>query len=341
MDISITSRDNLIVKVFIIGYSLRGESILILFLDKGDNHKVLFAIVMDSFKYKKEHKTLDVMNEYSLDNRKVDMLLWTHPDYDHTYGLKEIINGYCNENTQVILPYSMTGDDWNHIEFNREDKDLIRYIKNLTKRKQVYYDTASVTQAGMTPLRRLCFKDFEGSLEVNIDALSPHSGRINYLMEKELIKKNYLSVSALIKIGNGNTNNLLFFADTENEEIDMLCPKALARPLFLKIPHHTSSTSDHLPEKIKDSNPNGKPLLACTTIYKPHKLPEPDLLKEYTNLFCQVDWTGTSDTKGTNFGYVEYTFDFYDRQCVEIQHHGHAEKIDANCMRKIEKKFTK
>ena len=61
MNIAISSRNNLIVKVFVIGYSLRGESILILFLDKGSDNKVLYAMVIDSFKYKSENKTLDIM----------------------------------------------------------------------------------------------------------------------------------------------------------------------------------------------------------------------------------------------------------------------------------------
>ena len=113
MNIPISSRDNLIVKVYIIGYSLRGESILILFLDKGDNLKVLYSIVIDSFKYKGEHKTLDIMDDYNLKVLKLNMLIWSHPDFDHTLGLKEIIQNYCDENTQVVLPYGMTGDDWN------------------------------------------------------------------------------------------------------------------------------------------------------------------------------------------------------------------------------------
>ena len=203
MNIAISSRNNLIVKVFVIGYSLRGESILILFLDKGSDNKVLYAMVIDSFKYKSENKTLDIMNEYHIRERKLDMLIWSHPDYDHTYGLNEIIRGYCDENTQVVFPYGMTGDDWNKIKFNREDKNLVRLAMELTERNKLAYESAGVSRGGLSSLNQIIFKDYMGELEVSINAISPHSSKINYLMHTaQEIKKNCFSISLLIQIGN-------------------------------------------------------------------------------------------------------------------------------------------
>ena len=341
----ITSRDNLVVKVYVIGYSERGESIFIVFLDKGDNNKLLYSIVIDSFKYKGEHKTLDIMDNYGLKDRKVDMLVWSHPDYDHTYGLNEILNSYCCEETMVILPYDLNGAAWNKVNYNKEDKHLVDTILGLTKRKFLSHETISVIKDEPQPVKHLTFCDSFGNLGVQIDALSPHGSKINYKLENNvMIHKNDLSISLLISIGNKEARHkLLFLADTENDEIDMLYPIAFKQPLFTKIPHHSSSTSDHLSVMIKtsDSFPTRKPVLACTTIYKRQGLPEPDVVKQYKECFHQLDWTGTSKSQQKNYGYVEYTFDIYDKQSVEVKHHGHASVINDATMDEIKRTFVK
>lgn len=333
------------VKVYVIGYSERGESILIVFLDKGDNNKLLYSIVIDSFKYKGVHKTLDIMERYGLKDRKVDMLVWSHPDYDHTYGLNEILNYYCSEDTIVILPYDLNGAAWNKVNYNKEDKHLIDTVLGLTKRKFLSHETISVIKDESQPVKHLSFSDAFGNLDVQIDALSPHGSKINYKLEKNAtIHKNDLSISLQISIGNKDgRHKLLFLADTENDEIDMLNPEAFDQPLLTKLPHHSSSSSDHLPVrfKMRDTFASRKPVLACTTIFKRQGLPEPDMVKQYRECFCQLDWTGTSKSSQKNYGYVEYTFDIYDKQSVEVKHHGHASVINNATMDEINKVFVR
>ena len=89
--INISDRRNLLIKVYVIGYSNRGESICILFLDAGYDNKVLYSIVIDSFKYKGLNETVEILNQWGIDKDKLNMLVWSHPDYDHTYGIDEII----------------------------------------------------------------------------------------------------------------------------------------------------------------------------------------------------------------------------------------------------------
>jgi beta-lactamase superfamily II metal-dependent hydrolase len=94
-NIKISHCKNLIVKIFVIGYSQRGESVIVAFLDKESNN-VLYTIVIDSFTYKGINKTLDLLNQYNISS--IDMLCWSHPDYDHTKGLDVLINQFCNVN---------------------------------------------------------------------------------------------------------------------------------------------------------------------------------------------------------------------------------------------------
>lgn len=73
----ISDRSNLLVLVYVIGYSERGESILILFVDKGDDNRVLYSLVIDSFKYKGIHKTIELMDQYGIKDKKLNMLIWS------------------------------------------------------------------------------------------------------------------------------------------------------------------------------------------------------------------------------------------------------------------------
>lgn len=325
--ITISDRKNLLIKVYVIGYSNRGESICVLFLDAGYDNKVLYSIVIDSFKYEGINKTIDILKQWGINKDKLNMLVWSHPDYDHTFGINEIINMFCNENTMVILPYDLNGEAWNKIKYNREDNDIVKNILKLTRRKFKSHETACVPEKMFVPFQQLVFNDLIGDLCTTIQALSPHGNRINYLLETHSeIHKNDLSLCLQIDVGNEYKYSLVFLSDIENDDIEMLYPKCYDSPVFIKIPHHTSSTSDKYCNMI--SSLEEKPYIACTTIYKSQKLPEKDLLNEYRNNVRQVDCTGFRKSRKQNYGYVEYTFDFYNDFKITVQHEGHATVVD-------------
>lgn len=332
--INISDRRNLLVKVYIIGYSNRGESICVLFLDAGYENKVLYSIVIDSFKHKGVNKTVDILNLWGINKDKLNMLVWSHPDYDHTFGINEIISRFCNEDTMVILPYDLNGEAWNKVKYNREDHNIVQNILKLTQRKFKSHETACVPEKMFVPFKKLEFNDLIGDLYATIQAVSPHGSRINYLLESySEIHKNDLSLCLQIDIGNEYKYSLVFLSDIENDAIELLSPKCYDSPVFIKIPHHTSSTSDKYCNIL--SSLKEKPYVACTTIYKSQKLPEKDLLDEYRKNVCQVDCTGFSKSKKRNYGLVEYTFDFYNDFKITVQHEGHASIVDDNFLKGI------
>ena len=86
--IPISNCRTLIVKIFVIGYRERGESIVILFFDKTN---VVYSIVIDSYKAKGS----DFFSSKILDENKVsklNILCWTHPDIDHSLGIEELFD---------------------------------------------------------------------------------------------------------------------------------------------------------------------------------------------------------------------------------------------------------
>mgnify|MGYP000223399779 CR=1 FL=1 len=325
--ITISDRRNLLIKVYVIGYSNRGESICILFLDAECGNKVLYSIVIDSFKYKGLNKTIDILNQWGINKDKLNMLVWSHPDYDHTYGIDEIIHNFCDENTMVLLPYDLNGEVWNKIKYNRDDRDIVQKILKLTQHKFKSHETACVPEKMFVPFKHLVFNDLIGNLYTTIQAVSPHSNRINYLLESHSeIHKNDLSLCLQIDVGNEYKYTLVFLSDIENDDIETLYPQCYESPVFIKIPHHTSSTSDKYCNMLSSSE--NKPYIACTTIYKSQKLPEKNLLNEYRNNVRQVDCTGFSKSKKQNYGLVEYTFDFYNDFKITVHHEGHATVVD-------------
>lgn len=333
---TISDRRNLIIKVYVIGYPQRGESICILFLDSGYDNKVLYSIVIDCFKYKGINKTIEILDEWGIkkDKDKLDMLVWSHPDYDHTYGIDAVLYNCCDEKTKVILPYDLNGEAWNKIDYNRDDKEIVEKILGLTKRKFLSHETACVPQNLYIPFENMVFNDLLGDLHADIFAISPHSARINYLLETHSeIHKNDLSIGLCIDVGNEYKYRLVFLSDIENEAIHMLYNKSYEDPVFIKIPHHTSSTSDHYLECI--SNLDEKPYIACTTTYKTQKLPEKDLLAGYISQVQQVDCTGFSKNKNQNFGFIEYTFDFYKDNTITVNHEGHARIVNDDFLNSI------
>lgn len=318
--IQISNKKNFIIKVFVIGYSQKGESIIILFIDEQDNN-ILYTIVIDCFLYKKINKTKEILEEYNISN--IDMLCWSHPDDDHTKGIDSIIRNFCTENTKIILPQGVNGKDYDMISYNKNDKILVSQILRLNEKKKKIQLTASVATALYHPMDIIEFSDYPEKINLNIHALSPHSALINERIGNEKkIDKNELSIALHIKV---DEYQFVFCSDIENPTIDNIMTSCFDNPILIKIPHHTSPTSDRLLDIIKTDQNN---TLGCTTIYKQHNLPNTELLERYKNICSQIHTTGTSKGKNKNYGVIEYNFHLYsEEKKVEIACYGHAKQV--------------
>lgn len=321
-DIKISKCKNLLVKVFVIGYSLRGESIIMLFIDKDCPNNVLYSIVIDCFTYKNINKTEEILNKYGIS--QIDMLCWSHPDFDHTKGIDTIIHKFCNETTKIILPQGLNGKEYDVIDYNKCDIEIVKKIIKLNQRKKKVQLTASVTPTLYQPMEELSFVDYPDKIPVNIHALSPHSTLINERIGGDkTIKKNELSIVLFVEVG--SFYKFVFCSDIENYSIDNIRQACFEDAVLVKIPHHTSMTSNNLLSMLINRDNN---MLGCTTVYTSHKLPDPILLNEYKNICSQVHTTGTKKGNSINYGVIEYTFDFYDEKTAIIKCHGHAKKVN-------------
>ena len=119
---------------------------------------------------------------------------------------------------------------------------------------------------------------------------------------------------------NGSEGKFIFCFDSST--LASLC---FDNPVFVKIPHHTSMTSDSLLDIMKTDQQN---TWGCTTVYKQHGLPNERLLEQYRQVCKEVHTTGTSEDENNIFGIVEYTFNLYSMEpSVHIKCQGHAKRV--------------
>ncbi|MBJ2189101.1 MAG: hypothetical protein JFR41_10805 [Muribaculaceae bacterium] len=299
-------------KVFIIGYPTMGESIVTLFIDKGNDNAVLYSCVIDSF-YRKDksgknhNETIEILKRFNVS--ALNLLCWSHPDFDHSRGLDDIISSYCNGDSQIILPMHVHGKPYENISYNAIDRPIIQKIVALNAKNKRTFLSVCAGNRTRYEVADFNFIDFpDGNhIPVAIHAHSPSSSFLNDRIENDQpIKKNELSIFLTIEV---DSNRFLFCGDTENEAIEQINTRHIINPLLVKIPHHSSESSDVLLNMALFSK---KKTCACTTAYKrgKRKLPDDNVLSKYVEQCKMVHYTG-EDTEH-NVGVVEYSFTPYD-----------------------------
>lgn len=320
--IPITSHSNLRVKIFVIGYKNEGESIIILFMDTQDKKcPVKYSIVIDCFKYKNKNITDEILRYYSV--KTLSMLCWTHPDLDHSIAIDTLIKKYCKESTQILLPehfYNMPNDIVTIN--NKELKNAVDKIFSLNRLKRKTVSNVSATPGGYSEVKSLKFTGVDGNIETSINVITPISSILaNYVKEGKCnINKNELSISVIINI---DGYYLYFGGDTIDKHIDAINADYLGECRFIKIPHHSSTTSMHLtnylPQKIDT---------ACTTIFSKYALPNTAVLQTYCSM-GKIFATGENSKKKCDYGVIEYEYDFSKTE-IDINVHLYGNAININ-----------
>jgi beta-lactamase superfamily II metal-dependent hydrolase len=133
----ITEKDEM--KLKIIGYKRQGESILLTIGNKVNGFNK-FAGVIDCFKTTSNFITKKLLDDYGIN--KLDFICWTHPDWDHTYGLSSLLK-YINNNTVFILPEGVTACEIRDI-IDEEKKERNRYVTEYNKIFDIIYKKIKV-----------------------------------------------------------------------------------------------------------------------------------------------------------------------------------------------------
>lgn len=323
---------DLVIRIFVIGYSSQGESIIVLFHRKDKPFPVYFSMVIDSFAVGSGrnyvNKTIEILRSYHVD--KINLLCWTHPDKDHTRGLDDILEEFCDEHTSINIPYGIEGLEGDHIDYNIGDAHRIQYMLKLGKTKATL-NPITVIQQGHSSISEFDIADDTGSIPVVIEALSPFGAELmkrkaEYQHTNKKIYKNDFSIALTMKVGCYVFN---FCGDIVDDAIANIRKSPFNDCIFIKIPHHSSSSTqelvNHLPKREDPDNQNMPNItLACTTVFTGKDLPDFDVVGDYLDKKHIVHCTGSAKADNVNYGVVRYIFDLFDKREVRICNYGHA-----------------
>ncbi|WFR55049.1 hypothetical protein QA584_15670 [Anaerocolumna sp. AGMB13025] len=298
------------VDIHVIGYPVEGESIILFLRD--DKENIVYTMVIDSFKKGKTNRTIDILKSHKVD--KVNLLIWSHTDYDHSFGLLEILDHYIKENSVVLIPHSI---------FDRKGA-LTKYSKSVVDKLKDLL--ASDVQIEMVAEQK--FSVFfnnavsEEQIELSVTTLLPNSKHLLMKSTKNSTYCNDYSIACNVQIN--STFNYFFAGDIIDEAIlriqKNIFPKSLS---FLKIPHHGSITSTELidlfDKKIKIP-------ISCSTNYTKQRLPMNEVLEQYSTISKKVHITGKNDKDLNTDSYGEwyYRYNLVDMEPIKAQKQGNA-----------------
>ncbi|MGL5752239.1 MAG: hypothetical protein ACRCXT_17020 [Paraclostridium sp.] len=325
---SILINKSLYIDIYLVGYKKEGESII--FVIYADD-KINYVGVVDSYEVEDSNCTIDILN--SLKIKRIDLLCWTHPDKDHSLGIDKLIN-LADKNSNIVIPYGL---DRVKEQLSEDILSSIDKIENIAIKKQ-NYSIKEVMQDVFMEDERIYKHLNVDSINYNfkIISLSPHS-EINIkrrLSKAEKIKINDYSIAFYIELG---ACNFLFAGDIEDQALKRINIKDDLPESFeyVKIPHHSSKTSEKIFETIFTEDTQNE--IACTTTATVGgtRLPNKDVLKKYMDcskkVYCtdnSMDFIGSSKASGDK-GVVHFRFDILNGgEIVDYNLFGSATKID-------------
>lgn len=306
-NVSIGDCWNLRLRIYVLGYYREGESILIVLYDSS-TMAALKTILVDCYEKDGYNRIEDAMKDFSLKDKKLDYVIWTHPDRDHSVGFKTIATNYTSKETLYILPEGLTF--WEVINDIDKLKSWLAIKTNRTIGKN------NVERVN-TSNRRACpllytTNYIDGSNDdvlFSIEILTPFANQnFRHIEHNKTHKGNHMSISFVIRL---EDIGFYFGGDTENMAIKSVDKNKLNNLFFVKIPHHGSNTSDELPIILKELKAEEEPpsILSVSTGY--HKgtsdLPMVEVLDLYKNSSFTI--LKTEDDQHIN-GYGVWTCNF-------------------------------
>lgn len=323
----ISSFENLIVSIFVIGYKNIGESIVILFRDicNGDD-KTIMSMVVDSYEKENLNMIRKVLSKHHVN--KLDFVCWTHPHCDHSLGIDSLIKDMFHENIVIFSPKFYYGNLTPDLLKSESLKtpEIFMNIWNLVKdhpNLQEIWRTISANGDDTHPYKlELLTNDGIYHKDVCLYFLTPLGNRTDKFAIKgnQFEKPNELSVSFVLSV---NNYDFFFGSDTENEHAIGINKKIVEGMRWIKVPHHCSLGAKVIAQQIGPQFD-----FAASTVYKTSNLP----MEEIQNIYArngslhmtQLDENG--DYKNQyEYGIIQYNYHFAnDETKVGIITYGNA-----------------
>lgn len=302
--------------IHVLGYHPKGESILIILWDSFDK-TVLRSIMVDSFILCKKNEITDVLNRYGLDTKKLDFFVWTHPDLDHSLGIPQIVKNYSNQHTQILLPVGFKKE-----LFKSFKSGLYKAAYSVFQKSKKDKDTViPVSTSGLFSNSPTILDKYQDGINdgfnFSIEILAPFAeSSFRWTEVLKTFNKNDISIAFNIRFGH---YRFFFGGDSMNYALEKIDEDRMIDTMFVKVPHHGSTTSNILPVLYKNVAMKSKKgikqvMTVVTTIFEDHPthLPDNGVLDKYKCISKKILHTSFLG-KTKNFGICSLVYKFNSR----------------------------
>lgn len=330
-NIEVQDLSKLHIRITTLGYYPQGESIMISIMDE---EKALFNIITDCY----EKNGFNYWKEKLAPNTHVNTIIWTHPDEDHTKGLRELFESFeQNGKTEVIVPIGLSSsllEQWN----KKEAADVFDFFeKTLDTGKEHRLIPISTNQFNTTPciIEHFIIQDLLlHKINIKISYFLPYSSicQRRYRNINEGLNSgemNDFSIAFIIEID--DDFRMLFGGDMTQFSLNQvnLENKYFENYVYVKIPHHGSNEPKLW---TKFFQRKGFPLLAVTTTFKatnPSKFTLDNYAKKIDNCIVLATDKEKYEERGSDgvYGIVKTDFYLVKPMKVNIEIEGNATQV--------------
>ena len=322
-DFKVSSVKNFVVSLFVVGYKTQGESIVILFRDD-EKQKILFSMVVDCFVHEKVNVTRKILDKYGI--KTLDAVCWTHPHWNHSYGIDELVHDYLSPSTTIFSPkfyYGNLKKDLLRSECKKTPgifKSLREEVANNPNINDVWRTISASGDLSLNFTMQLSADDdVSVKKDIKFYFLTPIGNRTDeFALEgTEFDAPNELSISFIISL---DGYNLFFGGDTEYGHAEDIQTSIVKSLRWIKVPHHCSLGGKSIAERI-----GPKLDFSTSTIYSKANLPVEDVQKMYASPEHPLYMTQLPNRKACVYGVVQYDYRFNsDNIDVDITTYGNA-----------------
>lgn len=306
--------------VHTLGYYPIGECILLVIVNKKSGY-VYRSHLIDCFKTSQTDELSPLLTHYGIDKKRLDSVIWTHPDADHCEGLETIIDDFCDkDHTNYFIPMGIDKRQ----SFSETSQRILEHVLSLNKIKKlsVHIVSGGSKYSQSSIIMRDEFSDgLVDNIKVEAEILTPNADMSFFVTQKDQYTKNDISISILLTMGQWR---LYFGGDATDKQIAITDPNSYKNLDFIKIPHHGSKSSvkllDFLEEEYEDSLQDESlqlcPCQAVCTSWKsanPHK----DVLDRYIAINKKVYLTDNTCRRTANYGIWSFMYDIVSHKCSE------------------------
>lgn len=267
----VSSIQNVKLDIYVVGYTKQGESVLCVLRDQD---RILFVSIVDTYAPSKRPnyitKILDILGR-----PQIDMLVWTHPDIDHTRGLSKLMEVYDpGHKADIFIPshlseianrvakkeFGILQNWYNPSKSGTELRRNITEISTFFNEERTYREIILTDESAGT---RVHFK---------ISFFLPNSSRtIRKASNWKMVQTNEHSIVHSIVF---NNQNFLFCGDLTKNNVKLLPELFYNNVRFIKIPHHGSTEPINFAGKLYNKGTNRS--ISATTVFRVGRNDDPD-----------------------------------------------------------------